>query len=73
MMMTSAPGNEGVSDFMSNEGGQIKQKNIQLSFHIGLQYVLTQVEYMCLMKYSTLSITTWCKKMNYNANMKKGS
>ena len=29
MMMTSAPGNEGVSDFVINEGGQITEANLQ--------------------------------------------
>ena len=29
MMMTSAPGNEGVSDFVFNEGVQITEANIQ--------------------------------------------
>ena len=27
---------------------------------------------MCTMKYSNWSVTTWCKKMNYNAITKKG-
>ena len=44
MMMTSAPGNEGVSDFLRNEGGQINETNIQSSFDIGLQYVIIQAE-----------------------------
>ena len=59
IMMTSAPGNEGVSDFVSNEGYQINETNIQSSLDIGLQYVLTQAEYICPMKYSTWSVTTW--------------
>ena len=29
MMMTNAPGNEGVSDFVINEGGQITEENLQ--------------------------------------------
>ena len=28
---------------------------------------------MCPMKHSTWSVTNWCKKLNYNAIMKKGS
>ena len=73
MMMNSAPGNECVSDFVRNEWGQITEANFQKSFDIGLQYVIIQVEYMCPMKYSTWSVTTWCKLLNYNAIMKKGS
>ena len=57
MMMTSAPGNESVSDFVSTEGCHINETKIQSSFDIGLQYVITQAEYMCPMKYSTCSVT----------------
>ena len=53
MIMTSAPGNEGVSYFVINEGVQINGTNIQSYFDTGIQYVLTQAEYMCPMKYST--------------------
>ena len=53
MMMKIEPGNEGVSNFVSNEGGQITEANIQSYFYIGLQYFLAQVEYMCPIKYST--------------------
>ena len=49
-MMTNAPGNEGMSDSMSNEGGQINETNLQSFFGIGFQYVLTQSDYMCPMK-----------------------
>ena len=56
-----------------NERGHINEKNCQSSFEIGPQYVLTEAEYMCTMKYSTWSVTTWCKKLNYNAITKKGS
>ena len=72
MMMDIAPGNERVSDFTSNKWGQITKANLLSSFDIGLQYVLTQAEYMCPMKYSTWSVTTWCKKWNRNAIMKIG-
>ena len=51
MMMTSAPVNEGVSDFVSNEGGQITVAKLQQSFDSGLQYVITYSEYTCPMKY----------------------
>ena len=61
MMITSVPGNRGVSGFVSNEGVHINKTNIQSSFDIGLQYVLTKADYMCPMKYSTWSVTTWCK------------
>ena len=73
MMIESAPGNEGVSGFLRNEGGHITEENLQLYFGIGLQCVVTQAEYRCPMKYSTWSVTTWCKKLNYNYIMKKGS
>ena len=73
MMITSAPDNEGVSDFVRNEGGQINKKNLQSSFDIGLQFFLPHAEYMCPMKYSTCSVTTWCKGLNYNAITIKGS
>ena len=53
MMTTSSPSNEGVSDFVINEGGQINETNIQSYFYNVLQYVITQAEYMCSMKYST--------------------
>ena len=59
MIITSAPGNEGVIDFVINEGGQINKKNFQSSFDIGIQYVITQAEYMCPMKYSTWCVKTW--------------
>ena len=32
MMMDSAPGNEYVSDFVSNEGGHITEANLQSYF-----------------------------------------
>ena len=64
MMMKISPVNEGVSDFVSNEGIHITEANIQSSFDILLQYVLTQAEYICPMKYSTWSVTTWCKILN---------
>ena len=50
MIMTNAPGNEGVSYFVRNEGVHITEENIQSSFDIGLQYVLTQSYYMCPIK-----------------------
>ena len=71
--MTGAPDNEVVGDFVINEGGRITESNIQSYFYIGLQYVLTRVDYMFPMKYSTWSVTTWCKILNYNTIMKKGS
>ena len=46
MIMTSASGNEGVGDFVINEGVQINKTNLQSSFDIGFQCVLTQAEYM---------------------------
>ena len=64
MMVDIAPGNECVSDFVSNELGQITEANIQSSFDIGLQYFLAQSDYMCPMKYSNWGVTTWCKKLN---------
>ena len=73
MILTSAPGNECVGAFVINEGGHINETNIQSSFDIELQYVLTHAEYMRPMKYSTWSVTTWCKLLNYNYVMKKGS
>ena len=73
MIMIGAPGNEGVSDFVSNERGQINKTNLQSYFEIELQYVLMQAQYMCPIKYSTCSVTTWCKNLNHNAIMKKGS
>ena len=73
MMMTIAPGNEGVTNFVINKGGQINETNIQSYLDIGLQYVITQAEYMFPMKYSTWSVTTWRKKLNQNAIMRKGS
>ena len=60
------------TDFVSNEGGQIDETNLQSYFDIGLQYVLTQVQYMFQMKYSTQSVTIWCKNLNYNDIMEKG-
>ena len=50
MMMKIAPGDEGVGDFVRNEGGQINETNLQSFFGIGFQYVLTQSDYMCPMK-----------------------
>ena len=35
MMMTSAPGNEGVSYFVINEGGHIKEKNLNHLLTLG--------------------------------------
>ena len=58
MMMTTAPGNKGASDFVRNEEGQANKTNLQSYFDIGLQYVLNQSEYMCTMKYSTWSVKT---------------
>ena len=49
--MASAPGNKGVGYFVINEWGRITEANIQSYFDIGLQYVINQEEYMCLMKY----------------------
>ena len=71
--MDSAPVNECVSDFVINEWGQITEENTQSSFDIRLQYVLTQAEYMCPMKYYTWSVTTWCKKLSSDEIMQKGS
>ena len=68
MIVTSAPINEGVSYFVINEGVHINKTNLQSYFEVGLQYVLTQVEYTCPMKYST-----WCKILNHTAITKKGS
>ena len=36
MTTTSAPSNDGVNDFVRNEGGQITEANFQSSFDIGL-------------------------------------
>ena len=62
MMMDSAPGNEFFSN-LTNEWGQITEANIQSYIDIGLQYVLTHAKYTCQMKYSTWSVTTWCKNL----------
>ena len=44
MMVDIVPGNECVSDFVSNELVQITEANIQSSFDTGLQYVIIQAE-----------------------------
>ena len=49
-MMYSAPGNECVSGYIT-PWGHIAEVNLQSFFDIGIQYVLTQEEYMCPMKY----------------------
>ena len=72
MVMDSAPGNEFVSGFVRNEWVRITEANIQSSFDIVLQYIITQAECMFPMKYSTWSVTTWCKKMNYYSIINKG-
>ena len=43
MMMTIVPGNEGVSGFVSNEGDQITEENIQSYIAIGLQYRISKI------------------------------